>query len=271
MKGFDDPQTEADRQAQRCITTSLSRKFPNITIIGEEDISSQVTDESDAVVVTEETNEVLQMTCPQKYEKIEERQIVVWVDPLDGTKEFTEGFVTHVTVLIGISIEGEAVAGIIHQPFCDDPAQGSGRTIWGMVGLGVYGHVPITLPRTTNAGFCVAITRSHFNELVQGAVDAVNPDHILREGGAGNKYLKVIEKHADAYLYPTKGTKKWDTCAGEAILKALGGTTTDCVGKPIQYLPSQSVHNLSGVLATLQGHQQLLDKIPQEIKARLPQ
>jgi len=43
------------------------------------------------VVVNEENSEVLQMTCPQKYEKIEEKQIVVWVDPLDGTKEFTEG------------------------------------------------------------------------------------------------------------------------------------------------------------------------------------
>lgn len=31
-----DLQTEADRSAQRCIITSLSRQFPNIAIIGEE-------------------------------------------------------------------------------------------------------------------------------------------------------------------------------------------------------------------------------------------
>jgi len=43
------------------------------------------------VLVTEENNDVLQMICPQIYEKIEEKEIVVWVDPLDGTKEFTEG------------------------------------------------------------------------------------------------------------------------------------------------------------------------------------
>jgi len=48
-------------------------------------------DKSNTVIVTEENSEVFQMTCPQKYEKIEENQIVVWVDPLDGTKEFTEG------------------------------------------------------------------------------------------------------------------------------------------------------------------------------------
>jgi len=33
-KGKNDLQTEADRCAQRCIVTSLSRQFPNVTIIG---------------------------------------------------------------------------------------------------------------------------------------------------------------------------------------------------------------------------------------------
>ena len=36
VQGYDDPQTEADRRAQRCIVASLSSQFPNITIIGEE-------------------------------------------------------------------------------------------------------------------------------------------------------------------------------------------------------------------------------------------
>lgn len=35
-KGKDDLQTEADRSAQRCIVASLSKLFPNATIIGEE-------------------------------------------------------------------------------------------------------------------------------------------------------------------------------------------------------------------------------------------
>lgn len=147
--------------------------------------------------------------------------------------------------------------------------KGPGRTIWGMVGLGVFGHTPVSLPRTTNPGLCVAVTRSHFNQIIQDTLQAINPDHILREGGAGNKYLKVIEGYADAYFFPSKGTKKWDTCAGEAILKAMGGTTTDCIGKPIQYIPSQSHHNTYGVLATLHGHQQLLEKIPGKVKDKL--
>ena len=171
------------------------------------------------------------------------------------------------TVLIGISVDGTPVAGVIHQPF--NINEEPGRTVWGMVGLGVFGHSPVPLPRTTNPGLVIAATRSHFSQIVQDTLQAVNPVQILREGGAGNKYLKVIEGHADAYLHPTKGTKKWDICAGEAILKAIGGTTTDCLGQPIQYLPSQSPHNICGVLATMNGHQLLLEKIPIEVKKEL--
>lgn len=38
LKGVEenDLQTEADRSAQRCIVASLSKQFPDVTIIGEE-------------------------------------------------------------------------------------------------------------------------------------------------------------------------------------------------------------------------------------------
>ena len=35
--------------------------------------------------------------------------VVVFVDPLDGTKEFTEGITSAVTVLIGVALEGRSV------------------------------------------------------------------------------------------------------------------------------------------------------------------
>ena len=36
---------------------------------------------------------------------------------MDGTKEYTEGRKQDVTVLIGIAVHGEAVAGVIYQPW----------------------------------------------------------------------------------------------------------------------------------------------------------
>ena len=36
VQGGNDPQTEADRKAERCIVASLSKRFPEINIQGEE-------------------------------------------------------------------------------------------------------------------------------------------------------------------------------------------------------------------------------------------
>jgi len=53
---------------------------------------------------------------------------------------YCTGLLDHVTVLIGIAVNGEAVAGVIHQPYFnyqnEEPGIELGRTIWGIVGLG---------------------------------------------------------------------------------------------------------------------------------------
>ena len=38
----------------------------------------------------------------------------------------------------------------------------------------------------------------------------------------------------DAYVHVTK-IKKWDICAGDAILRALGGRLTDLDGREVDY------------------------------------
>ena len=55
------------------------------------------------------------------------------MDPLDGTREFVEGVLSAVTVLVGVSHKGKPVAGVIHRPFDGD----CGSTVWGGQGLGV--------------------------------------------------------------------------------------------------------------------------------------
>ena len=36
-------------------------------------------------------SEILKMQCPEELCSIKEEDLVVWVDPLDGTAEYTEG------------------------------------------------------------------------------------------------------------------------------------------------------------------------------------
>ena len=49
------------------------------------------------------------------------------------------------------------------------------------------------------------------------------------------------------------GCKKWDTCAPEALLTALGGRLTDMQGEDYQYHSTVQHQNSQGVLATAPG------------------
>ncbi|XP_047376616.1 3'(2'),5'-bisphosphate nucleotidase 1 isoform X3 [Sciurus carolinensis] len=241
-----DLQTKADRLVQMSICSSLARKFPKLTIIGEE--------------------------------------LVVWVDPLDGTKEYTEGLLDNVTVLIGIAYEGKAIAGIINQPYYNyqnnekqklrehrneakaGPDAVLGRTIWGVLGLGAFGFQLKEVPAGKHI---ITTTRSHSNKLVTDCVTAMNPDDVLRVGGAGNKIIQLIEGKASAYVFASPGCKKWDTCAPEVILHAVGGKLTDIHGNALQYNKEVKHMNSAGVLATLRNYDYYASRVPESVKNAL--
>lgn len=65
--------------------------------------------------------------------------IIVWVDPLDGTKAFVAEQYHHVNVLIGISFQGRAIAGVMFQPF-PVPAVGSDAPKEVVYGSTVFGR-----------------------------------------------------------------------------------------------------------------------------------
>lgn len=187
---------------------SLCSQFPNAKIIGEEGTSDTGNVPSDWIV-TDLDQEFLTYKCPDALASIDEKDLVIWVDPLDGTSEYTQGILECVTVLIGLSVANRAVGGIIHQPYYKRADNQLGRTIWGLEGLGSGGfkrkpYVSGELIATT--------TRSHSNELVQSALRAIEPTKILRVGGAGYKVLQLLEGEAQAYIFASAGCKKWDTC-----------------------------------------------------------
>ena len=84
--GQADLQTEADRAAQYCIEKSLQEKFQNkLKIIGEEEVTSKVPNKELSF-----SNQVLihENKLPEELRAIKEEDVVIWVDPLDGTSEF---------------------------------------------------------------------------------------------------------------------------------------------------------------------------------------
>lgn len=160
-------------------------------------------------IVNDYDGDFLQNNCPDSLTQISEQDLVIWVDPLDGTSEYTQGFLEHVTVLIGLAVRDKAVGGIIHQPYYEHGDNNKGRTIWGLKGLGSGGYQN-KAPKPDE--FIVTTTRSHSNELVQTALKALNPTEVLRVGGAGYKVLQLLEGTAHAYVFASAGCKKWDTC-----------------------------------------------------------
>ncbi|XP_078505929.1 3'(2'),5'-bisphosphate nucleotidase 1 isoform X2 [Lissotriton helveticus] len=265
--GADDLQTKADRVVQKSICTSLARKFPLLTIIGEEDLPSS--DVEEELIESGQYADILKRVCPTKYSNIKEEELVVWVDPLDGTKEYTEGLLDHVTVLIGIAYEGKAIAGVINQPYYNYQAGNSavlGRTLWGVLELGSFGF---KLQRVPGGKHVITTTRSHSSKLVDACIDAMKPDKVVRVGGAGNKIIQLIEGQASAYVFASPGCKKWDTCAPEAILHAVGGKLTDIHGNALQYHKEVKHMNSAGVLATLRNHAYYLKLVPEAVKEAL--
>ena len=141
--GADDLQTKADRFANDLLCGSLKKAFPEANVIGEEgevDFSKLKED----ILVKGQDEGVLEFYG----EKLQDEQknatfkdLTIWIDPLDGTKEFTEGFLDHVTILVGIAIGKKAIGGVIHQPFWNyqsqEPDKVLGRTFHGVVGAGV--------------------------------------------------------------------------------------------------------------------------------------
>ncbi|XP_047994028.1 3'(2'),5'-bisphosphate nucleotidase 1 isoform X2 [Leguminivora glycinivorella] len=269
-KGKDDYQTEADRSAEKCIVASLSKQYPKASIIGEEDSSVEEGEVSADWIVVDADKEVLGLECPASLQGVKEEDIVVWVDPLDGTSEYTQGFLEHVTVLIGISVNEKPVAGVIHQPFFKTQTGGEvkmGRTIWGLSEIGVGGFTPAPPP----GSLIITTTRSHSNPVVEKALQVMNAAQILRVGGAGYKVLQLLEGKASVYVFASPGCKKWDTCAPEAVLSAAGGKLTDILGNFYKYGASAPKPNKTGVLAAVNDelHSYALNRIPQELKDTL--
>ncbi len=70
-------------------------------------------------------------------------------------------------------------------------------------------------------------------------------------GGAGYKTLRVLNGTAKMYLHKT-AVKKWDLCAGDAIIRAANGRMSTLLGNDVTYFPNDpEVVNSHGLLVTL--------------------
>lgn len=88
--------------------------------------------------------------------------------------------VDHVTILIGICVNEESVAGVIYQPFW----QNQGRALWGLVGYGVGGFELKSSPQNSKI---YVTSSSHYDKTIEIFMNSLKPCDIINVGGAGNK------------------------------------------------------------------------------------
>ena len=138
-------------------------------------------------------------------------------------------------MLIGIAIGGKSVGRVIHQLYAHREAT-IGKTVWSLMGLGFHGNNISSGPLKRSMGLHVAASKSHCTDLVDLMIKALNPVHMLRGGGCGNKILMVLEGRVMPMSLQVCGTKKWDTCSSEEIISAAGWMLTDIHGCQIDYM-----------------------------------
>jgi 3'(2'), 5'-bisphosphate nucleotidase len=197
--------TEADHAAEAVIVAGLRAAVPDIPVIAEEEVAGGA-----AYVATP----------------------AFWlVDPLDGTREFTDGS-DDFAVNIGLVRDGRIRLGVVGVP-------ATGELFGGIVGVGAWKRLggvetPVHARRVPAEGLTVLASRHHGDTAQMDAFLAGRTVAKTVNFGSSLKFCRLAEGIAD--LYPRFGrTMEWDTAAPQAVLEAAGGTVCTLDGAPLRY------------------------------------
>jgi len=143
----------------------------------------------------------------------------VWiVDPLDGTREFSEPPRADWAVHVALWEDGELTAGAVAEPAL-------GETFG-------TGQPPVVPPRTsTRPRIAVSRTRPPaFVEALAVEMDA----ELVAMGSAGVKVMSVVRNVTDAYVH-AGGQYEWDNAAPVAVARAAGLFCSRVDGSELRY------------------------------------
>ncbi|XP_031840355.1 putative inositol monophosphatase 3 [Nomia melanderi] len=253
-EGVNDLVTEADYRSHCAMYHSLIEAFPGITVISEE--TSKDCDKVTVSNIKDSVDNLIDYKIQD--ETVNANDITVWIDPLDATKEFTENLLRYVTTMVCVAVKGKPIIGVIYKPF--ETKQNS-SLFWSWTNHAVSRNLQV-LPKADEERTPVLIvSRAHAGQVHNVTKIAFgNGVDIISAAGAGYKFLEVISGNATAYVHITT-IKKWDICAGTAILTSLGGTITQLFDQQmINFGPSDSKVLTGGLLATMNNHVWYLDK-----------
>ncbi len=203
------PVTVADERAEAIILKALAEALPDVPVVAEEAVAAGRIPET-------------------------EGSTFILVDPLDGTREFIADR-PEFTVNIALIENGVPVTGIVYAPALGVAYVGSKA---GAEKLTISPQFEITerRPIAVRPGHrppVAVASRSHGSPQTEQYLT----DHAIdecRSIGSSLKFCLLAEGVADIYPRFSR-TMEWDTAAGDAVLRAAGGTTLCLDGKPLIY------------------------------------
>jgi 3'(2'), 5'-bisphosphate nucleotidase len=144
----------------------------------------------------------------------------VWIiDPLDGTREFTELGRTDWAVHVALWARDHGlIAGAVALP-----AQGR------VLGTGAPSGMPSNAGRTLR----VVVSRSRPPAAARRVADALGAE-LVGMGSAGAKAMAVVDGEVDAYVH-AGGQYEWDSAAPAAVAAASGFHVSRLDGSPLVY------------------------------------
>uniref|UniRef100_U5ESQ0 Putative inositol monophosphatase 3 n=1 Tax=Corethrella appendiculata TaxID=1370023 RepID=U5ESQ0_9DIPT len=240
-EGANDLITDADFKSHCVMFNGLRSIFPKLKIVSEED-SSNNEKCTDVKMYLDPTVLHESAVVPDEYVNIDD--ITVWIDPLDATQEYTEKLTEYVTTMVCIAVKGEPIIGVIHNPF-------TGKTTWAWTGKTMSPDL-LQVKKTDEPvrNPILIVSRSHTGKVKElGQIIFGEDTSIITAGGAGYKVLQLVDAKATAYIHTTN-IKKWDLCAGNAILNSIGGKMTNLRNEKITYGDSSLFVIENGLLAT---------------------
>jgi 3'(2'), 5'-bisphosphate nucleotidase len=143
----------------------------------------------------------------------------VWiVDPLDGTREFSEPPRDDWAVHVALWEDGELTAGAVAQPAL-------GETFH-------TGQPPVVPPRTS-ARLRIAVSRTRPPAFVEALAAEIDAD-LVPMGSAGVKVISVVRGLTDAYVH-AGGQYEWDNAAPVAVARSAGLFCSRVDGSELRY------------------------------------
>ena len=174
------------------------------------------------------------------------KDLTVFIDPIDGTREFSTGKGEQCSICVGFADStGKPVAGVVYRkmirlfnklvcvlsyiyhysvhytiiagPLTDPPTWAAGALSESYK----ENHLDHQHPPKTDGFLTSNGSISPFTTSLMAGLSYVR----VPSGGAGNKALMLLEGKGDVYIQD-RGVSRWDTCAAQAVLEAHGGSLT---------------------------------------------